>query len=562
VRTLTVLLLGLAVIACGAFAPAVTAVTAAADSVNAAADSAIATSDPTASPTPSPGSPVLLDGREVFRVQVGIKANSADDRARAVSERLLRVAKDRFASVDSIQASDSDISSDVVLGDRVLFSVIDGDAQAANRDRMELARERASAARAAIEEFRARYATRSIWMGILWALVATVTFCILLLLLSKLLRAAISAIDGWIELKQDRIREKSKTIVAPEQVRTGLRGLARLTRLLLVLFITYLYVHIVLGLFPWTNRLSDRLLEILIRPLRTFGAAALAHLPGLVFIAVLVLVTRYVLRLARFGFEEIGAGRISISGFYPEWAKPTYNIVRILIVLFAVVVAYPYIPGSGSEAFKGVSLFVGVLFSLGSTSAVANIVAGIILTYMRAFRVGDVIEVGEQRGVVVDMSLLATHIRTVKNELVTLPNATVLGSHVTNYSTHAADRGLILHTTVGIGYDVAWRQVHAMLLSAAAQTKGLLSKPAPFVIQRSLDNMCVRYELNAYTDRPEAMLQVYSDLHKRVLDVFNEYGVQIMTPSYEGDRDVPAVVPKDKWYAPPAKKPGEPGADE
>ena len=559
-RTLTVLFLGMAVIACGAFAPAaVTAVAAAADSVNAAADSAIATSE---SPTPPEGSPVLLDGREVFRVQVGIKANSADDRARAVSERLLRVAKDRFASVDSIQASDSDISSDVVLGDRVLFSVIDGDAQAANRDRMELARERASAARAAIEEFRARYATRSIWMGILWALVATVTFCILLLLLSKLLRAAISAIDGWIELKQDRIREKSKTIVAPEQVRTGLRGLARLTRLLLVLFITYLYVHIVLGLFPWTNRLSDRLLEILIRPLRTFGAAALAHLPGLVFIAVLVLVTRYVLRLARFGFEEIGAGRISISGFYPEWAKPTYNIVRILIVLFAVVVAYPYIPGSGSEAFKGVSLFVGVLFSLGSTSAVANIVAGIILTYMRAFRVGDVIEVGEQRGVVVDMSLLATHIRTVKNELVTLPNATVLGSHVTNYSTHAADRGLILHTTVGIGYDVAWRQVHAMLLSAAAQTKGLLSKPAPFVIQRSLDNMCVRYELNAYTDRPEAMLQVYSDLHKRVLDVFNEYGVQIMTPSYEGDRDVPAVVPKDKWYAPPAKKPGEPGADE
>jgi small-conductance mechanosensitive channel len=550
VRTLTVLLLTLAAIACGT--PGMTR----------AEPAPLAAATATADSVPQAGFPVVLDGREVFRIQATIKSHTPDERARVISDRLLRMAKDRSASVDSIQVSDSDISSDVGLGERILFSVFDVDAQAANRDRMSLAREQTAATKAAIDDFRARYAAKSIFTGVIGALVATFVLLVLLWLLARLLRRTIAAIDSWVELKQDRIREKSKTMVPPEQVRTGLRGLARLARLLLVLVVLYVYVNVVLGLFPWTQRLAGNLLGLLLRPLQAFAVAAWGRLPGLIFIAILALVTRYVLRLARFGFEEIAAGRISISGFYPDWAKPTYNIVRILIVLLAVVVAYPYIPGSDTEAFKGVSLFLGVLVSLGSTSAVANIVAGIILTYMRAFRVGDVIEVGGQRGIVTEMSLLATHVRTAKNVSVTIPNGTVLGSHVTNFSSHAADRGLIVHTTVGIGYDVPWRQVHAMLLNAAAQTKGLLMKPAPFVLQRSLDDSCVRYELNAYTDRPELMLQVYSDLHKRVLDAFNEYGVQIMTPSYEGDREVPAVVPKENWYAAPAKRPGEPGADE
>ncbi len=508
------------------------------------------------------GFPVVLDGREIFRVQAGIKAHDADARAQATSERLLRLAKDRFAQVDSITVTDTDISADVVLGERVLFSVFDVDAAAANRDRMGLAQERAAAARSAIEAFRVRYAAKTLFMGVVWALVATIAFLAFLALLSRLLRAAISAVDGWVDRKQDRIREKSKAMLPPDQVRTGLRGLARLTRLLLALVALYVYVEVVLGLFPWTQRLAGHLLGVLLNPLRAIGLGIWGHLPGLIFIAVLAFLMRYVLKFAKFVFDEINSGRIKISGFYPDWAKPTYNIVRILLLLFTVIVAYPYIPGSDTEAFKGVSLFLGVLVSLGSTSAVANIVAGIILTYMRAFRVGDIIEVGEQRGIVTEMSLLATHVRTPKNVLVTIPNATVLSSHVTNFSTHAKDRGLILNTTVGIGYDVPWRQVHAMLLNAAAQTKGVLQEPAPFVLQRSLDDMCVRYELNAYTEKAETMLRVYSDLHKRVLDAFNEYGVQIMTPSYEGDREVPAVVPKEKWYAPPAKRPGEAGADE
>lgn len=508
------------------------------------------------------GAPVLLDGREIFRVQTKMKSRSAEERARGISDRILPVAKDRFAPVDSIQIYDTDVSTDVTLGDRVLFSIFDADAAAANRDRTVLARERAGAVRAAIEEYRHRHSAKTIAMGVVWTLVATLALVVLLALLARLLRRLIAIIDRWVDSKQDRIRAKSKAIVAPERVQTGLRSLARLTRALLVLVTVYLYLQIVLSLFPWTQRFAASLLGLLIQPLRAIATSTLENVPGLIFIVVLGFVTYYVLKFARFFFDEIAAGRITFTGFYPDWAKPTFNIVRVLAIVFAVIVAYPYIPGSETDAFKGVSLFLGILVSLGSTSAVANVVAGIILTYMRAFRVGDVIQVGQERGVVTEMSLLATHLRSPKNVEITVPNATVLGSHITNFSTHVGARRLILHTEVGIGYDVPWRQVHAMLLAAAGQTKGVLKEPAPFVLQRSLEDMCVRYELNAYTDRAETMLQVYSALHKRVLDAFNEYGVQIMTPSYEGDREVPAVVPKEKWYAPPAKRPGEPGADE
>jgi small-conductance mechanosensitive channel len=230
----------------------------------------------------------------------------------------------------------------------------------------------------------------------------------------------------------------------------------------------------------------------------------------------------------------------------------------VLVVFFAVVVCYPYIPGSDTEAFKGVSIFVGVLLSLGSTSAVSSLIAGFVLTYMRAFRVGDIIQVDADRGMVTEVTLLATRVRTPKNEIVTIPNAIVLSSRVTNYSRLAADPGLIVHATVTVGYDAPWRQVHALLLQAADRTAGLKKDPPPFVLQAGLEQVQVSYEINAYTDQPERMPRIYSDLRQNIQDAFNEYGVQIMTPFYEGDKDQPLIVPKEKWYAAPAKAPTGP----
>jgi small-conductance mechanosensitive channel len=269
-----------------------------------------------------------------------------------------------------------------------------------------------------------------------------------------------------------------------------------------------------------------------------------------------------VLKVVGFLFCEIGAGRIRFHGFYPEWAFPTERIARVVIVALGLVMAYPFIPGSDSQAFKGVSLFLGVLVSLGSTSVIGNLVAGIMVVYMRSFHVGDIIKVGEEFGRVVETDVLATRLRTPKNVEITIPNSTMISSNVINFSQRAREDGLILHTEVTIGYNTAWRQVHAMLLRAAARTSGLLKEPAPFVLQRELGNFAVAYQINGYTHEPERMQRIYSELHRNILDEFNEFGVEIMTPSYEGDRPEPAVVPRDQWYAAPAIPKGQPGADE
>jgi small-conductance mechanosensitive channel len=250
-------------------------------------------------------------------------------------------------------------------------------------------------------------------------------------------------------------------------------------------------------------------------------------------------------------------GNITFSGFYPEWAKPTYKIARFVVIALAAVVAFPYFPGSESPAFKGISIFLGVLLSLGSSSTVSNIIAGLDMTYRRAFLYGDWVKIGDLTGEVTRVRLLVTHLRTFKNEEVVIPNAIIQNSHVTNYSSLAREQGLILHTAVTIGYSTPWRQVHAFLLQAAEKTAGILRNPPPFILQTSLDDFYVRYELNAYTDAPQDMPTIYSDLHLNIQDAFNEYGVQIMSPHYIDDPKSPAVVPRERWYEPPAINPGQ-----
>jgi small-conductance mechanosensitive channel len=225
------------------------------------------------------------------------------------------------------------------------------------------------------------------------------------------------------------------------------------------------------------------------------------------------------------------------------------------VIAFGVIVAYPYIPGSESAAFKGISLFLGVVFSLGSSSAISNMIAGYTMTYRRAFKLGDRVQIGDVVGDVVEIRLQVTHLRSLKNEEVIIPNSLILNGQVMNYSSLAREDGLILHTTVGIGYEVPWRQVEAMLLTAAARTAGLRQEPRPFVLQRSLADFAVTYELNVYCDDAHRMMPLYTALHRNILDVFNEYGVQIMTPAYESDPAAPKVVPREQWYAPPASAP-------
>ncbi len=244
---------------------------------------------------------------------------------------------------------------------------------------------------------------------------------------------------------------------------------------------------------------------------------------------------------------------MSLDGFEPEWAIPTYKIVRMAVIALALVIAYPYIPGSESPAFKGVTLFAGVVFSLGSSTAIANIIAGYMMTYRRAFHVGDRVKIGDVVGDVTAMRLQVTHLRTPKNEEVVIPNSMIINGQVLNYSTLASEAGLLLHTTVGIGYETPWRQVEAMLLEAAHRTRGIAKSPEPFVLQTALGDFAITYEINVACNNPHAMPALYSALHRNILDIFNEYGVAIMTPAYVADPPDPKMVPKEQWFAAPAK---------
>jgi small-conductance mechanosensitive channel len=321
------------------------------------------------------------------------------------------------------------------------------------------------------------------------------------------------------------------------------------------LILAYSYLNTVLGLFPWTRPAALILFDLILNPLESLWLGFVNSLPDLVFLVILFLVLRYILKLLRMFFNQVARGRIKMRDFDPDWALPTHKIVRFLIIAFSLVIAYPYIPGSDSMAFKGVSVFIGVIFSLGSSSFIANVMAGLAMTYRGAFKEGDRVQIGDVFGRVEEVKLMTTRIHTLKNESVVIPNSNILNTNVTNYSVMAREPGVVLHTTVGIGYDAPWRQVEAMLLLAAEQTQGLQKEPRPFVLQTLMGDFAVNYEINAYCKDAGRMAAIKSELHRNIQDVFNEHGVQIMSPAYENDPQTPKIVPPENWYAAPAVKP-------
>jgi small-conductance mechanosensitive channel len=380
---------------------------------------------------------------------------------------------------------------------------------------------------------------------------------LLLFLLEFVMFASLRWLTVRIGQRYDSAIEQIETgtfrLIRAESIWVAMRFATRLFALVAALAIFYVYLHIALDYLPWTRALSSDLRSLTVAPLLVLARKTLAAIPRLLVLVVVVAVARYVVRLTRFFFSAIESGAITFTGFEAEWSRPTYNIVRVLIIAFAAMVCYPYIPGSQSEAFKGITIFVGVLFSLGSSSLLANIIAGYTMAYRRAFHVGDRIKVGDLMGDVAEIGLMVTHMRSVKNEELVIPNSLILSSNVINYSSLGRKHGLILHTAVGIGYETPWRQVEAMLLMAAERTPGLLSEPAPFVLQLALNDFAVTYELNVYCDKPGEMDRLYTQLHRYVLDVFNEYSVQIMTPAYIADPTEPKLVPSGQWFAKPAE---------
>lgn len=336
-------------------------------------------------------------------------------------------------------------------------------------------------------------------------------------------------LTGW--------RIQKLQLLSAGQVTDFLQLAARYARYAINLLLVLVYLMGVFSIFPQTRGIVAEGINALAEILATGWKNFVDYLPNLFSLIVVVVVTYFGLRVIHFLFREVEKGTIALAGFQPEWAMPTYSIIRILAVALALILAFPYLPGSSSPAFQGVSIFLGALISLGSTSVVGNIVAGIILTYAMAFRVGDRVRIADTEGDVIDKGLIATRIRTIKNEDITIPNGIVLANHIINYSAVAQEHGLILHTTVTIGYDAPWRLVHETLIRAALSTPDILANPKPFVFQTSLDDSYVSYEINAYTQEPVKMAVTYSNLHQNIQDKFNEAGLEILSPRFSAVRD-------------------------
>ena len=346
-----------------------------------------------------------------------------------------------------------------------------------------------------------------------------------------------SLLEKWRRTRFHVLRFKSLELVTPDQITDGLLSLARYTQIGLNLILGLTGLTFALSFFPGTQGVASGLLEKFGEMLVAVGETILGYLPNLFTLLLIVIVTRFVLKLLRFFHEGIHSKRIRIAGLHPELTEPTFQLLRFMILALALVAAYPFLPGSDSPVFRGITIFVGFLLSLGSTSLVTNIVSGIVLTYTRGLRIGDRVKIGQTVGDVLERTLLVTRIRTIKNVVVTIPNGMVLNNEIVNYNAPMLEEGLILNTTVTIGYDVPWRKVHDLLIQAALATRDILGDPKPFVLQTSLDDYYVSYELNAYTHAPERMAAIYSELHQNIQDWFNEAGVEIMSPRYTAYRE-------------------------
>ena len=509
---------------------------------------------PPPDPTGVTVAPVIVDGNKLFRVR-GMSSYPATKRAAEIRQRIIALANDKSFSTAQLTVTNEETNRSIVMaGSQELFNVFDEDAVLENSKREVLATIYRNIVADAITAYRADRSTERLVNNSLLAVAATVLFAILLWASSRLLKWLVE----WAERNVHRVGRDlaSKTfyIFHASQLWTLVAGLLRLLRTVTYLALIYFYLNAVLGLYPWTRPIARTLIRFIINPLESLWLGFVAALPNLIFLIILWLVMGFLLKLTRAIFRAIERGRIRMEGFESEWAMPTYKIVRILLIAFALVIAYPYIPGSDSLAFKGVSVFIGVLLSLGSSSYIANLLAGLSMTYRGTFREGDRIQVGDTIGVVDELKVMTTRIRTPKNEMVIIPNSKILTTDVTNYSQLAKTEGLLLHSSVGIGYDAPWRQVEAMLVEAAGRTEGVEKEPRPFVLQTSLGDFAAHYQINAYCHDVSNLLRIYSDLHANIQDVFNENGVQIMSPAYVADPEAAKIVPPDRWYTEPAQE--------
>jgi small-conductance mechanosensitive channel len=497
--------------------------------------------------------PVKVDG-EVLVLVRGTTTFPAEERAAIISRNIRVAAANYSISTDSLRIFPVADHLEIFAGPVFIMNVYEGDAKIEHLPVETFANLAKRKIATTIELYRIARSEPVLMKKSLKALGAIVLLIVSLILLFWLFRKLNRVFQNRIQKRIESVESRTFKLIQSGQLWKVFHILIKTLRIAITVLLTAFVLNYILGLFPWTNNIATYTLKLFLDPVISIGNGILRFIPSLAFLIVIFFLTRYLLKLIKLLFTGLQNGDMVIKNFYPDWAMPTFRILRTLVIAFALIIAYPYIPGSDSSAFKGVSVFLGLLLSLGSSSFVSNVIAGYSLTYRRAFKRGDRIKVNESEGFVEEQTLLVTRLRSIKNEEIVIPNSLLINSSIVNYTSRTTGNELVMHTMVGIGYETPWRQVDAMLKKAADRTKGLLKDPPPYVLKLSLGDFAVNYEINVFCSDASRMHFFYNDLHQNILDVFNENNVQIMTPAYVMDPSQPKVVPEDQWDTPVVNK--------
>ncbi|HJF08762.1 MAG TPA: mechanosensitive ion channel family protein [Phocaeicola coprocola] len=483
------------------------------------------------------GVPVIVDDDTLFYFYAKRGGHTPQQRAENVANDITALGKRFNLKPDSLYIESSDIVTDVMYDNKVIVSFTDQDGLWEGCTRDQLAADKRLVILEKLKVMKEEHGFLQLCKRVAYFVLVLVGQFLLFWGTNWLFRRVKVRI---VKLRNTRLKPFSiqdyELLDTHKQVKL-LIFLASLVRYAFMLLQLLLSVPLLFSIFPQTKNLAFQLFSYIWNPVKSILVGIVSYIPNLFTIFVICLAIRYLVRLFRYLAGEVQSERLKLRGFYPDWAIPTYHIIRFLLYAFMIAMIYPYLPGSNSGVFQGISVFVGLIVSLGSSTVIGNIIAGLVITYMRPFKIGDRIKLNDTTGNVIEKTPLVTRIRTPKNEVVTIPNSFVMSSHTVNFSQSAREYGLIIHSEVSIGYDVPWRKVNKLLIEAALNTPGVVDDPRPFILSTSLNDWYPVYQVNAYIKDADKLAQIYSDLHQSIQDRFNEEGIEIMSPHYMAVRD-------------------------
>ena len=492
------------------------------------------------------GSPLIIEDDTLLVLYARSGGMLPEARVKEAKEIIEKLGHRLSFKVDTLYVYESELSSDIMAEGEVVLSITDNDALWQGTTRQELAQQYTTVIQDEIRELHDTYGLHQKLLRLLYALVLIVCQILLIKLTNwlferwrmKLMRRFMD----WVK----PIRLKDYEFLSTHKLGLGVMFLYKMVRYVFIFFQLSFTLGTLFYIFPETETITYTVLGYIWSPIKNILTSVLGFLPSLLNIIIIIIIFHYLVKALRYFAGEIASNRLKLSGFYPDWAMPTFYILRVLLYALMFVMIWPLLPNSNSAVFQGVSVFMGLIVSLGSTSIIGNVVAGMVMTYMRPFRIGDYIKVGDIVGAVVEKNVLVTRIRTRKNEIVTIQNSNMLSAQTSNYTEAAKAYGIIVHTKVTIGYDVPWQLIKQIMESAALDTNGIKKYPHPFMMVTSLEDFYVEYEINAYTDNSAALPRIYSELHQNLLKRFFEAGVEIMSPHIFARRDgIDTQMPPD-----------------